>query len=491
MAKNSKKQIQTKNGFPILVEKKPKPKKPNSDDGKIHIDPLKVYEIIGKSVSNYRLDKVTKEMAESVGKGKHQVDMDMNCSMYSNVKMQEVDKGKHQVVYDDDRNSSVYIAHAIQLEQAVKNGTLVTPNETPLFDPNKAGKITDHAKRYLKDKVIPKYERASKAKHIDGKTQSSPGIKLPHYDFGMRIKDNSTYGLFTRIPTIQNDDLIRVIKSRKDFDDLFGPLKKVRVQQFRDYIGKCFPSYDVAKVGTKIIATLKNYAYLKSMKGNDRKFIPDSDELIIILIVSYIYDVAKYMDQAPYTVLNTLNAYVFKMSRNGSNNEQLKIIEQIEALINILEYESLDSGVMDEFHHYDIKIKFLRLLNEPKLDTLMETIMRELDGKMKFGYVDGKSDYDAGMFYINMIKKLGLRYISSRSNIEWLFYESTLKKIRNFMSKDMYRAFVKVILQNLEAYKLKEYNGRDFAAGSNLWHLERTIKVIVELREKKYNKIKK
>jgi hypothetical protein len=68
------------------------------------------------------------------------------------------------------------------------------------------------------------------------------------------------------------------------------------------------------------------------------------------------------MDQAPYTVLNTLNSYVFKISRNGSNIEALKIIEQIEALINILEYENLDSGVMDEFHHYDIKIKFLRLL---------------------------------------------------------------------------------------------------------------------------------
>lgn len=490
MAKNSKKQIQTKNGFPILVEKKPKPKKPNSDDGKIHIDPLKVYEIIGKSVSNYRLDKVTKEMAESVGKGKHQVDMDMNCSMYSNVKMQEVDKGKHQVVYDDDRNSSMYIAHAIQLEQAVKNETLIVPNETPLFDPNMAGKITDHAKRYLKDKVIPKYERASKAKHIDGKTQSSPGIKLPHYDFGMRIKDNSTYGLFARIPTIQNDDLIRVIKSRKDFDDLFGPLKKVKVQIFREQIAKAFPDYDVSKVGSKIIATLKNYAYLKSMKGTDRKFIPDGDELALIIDASYIYDIAKFKEQDPHTILNMLHAGVIRNTRNVSKSEIGKLIEQVEDLLNSIEYQSLDSGVMDEFQHYDIKIKFLRLLTEPKLDTLIENIFKEFDTKSKFDYIEGKSDYEIGMFYINMVKKLGLRYISSRSNIEWLFYGSTLKKIRNFMSKDMYRAFVKVIIQNLAAYKQKEWDNFEFGKDSNLLHMERSLKVIENLREKKFKQNK-
>ena len=427
-----KKPLQTKNGFPILVEKKPKEKKPSEVkiSGQISIDPLKVYETIGKSISNYKLDRIKKE-----------------------------DVPDHKHVYDRDC-SSTYTIPTYQLEQAqrerrplgiIKNN----PGGVRLYDPDIAKKITNSAK-----------------------------------EFSKKFNANKVSGLYGMIP-IQNDDLIKEIKSRKDFEDLFGPLKKVRVQQFRDYLGKCFPSYDTAKVGSKIIATLKNYAYLKSLKGNDRKFIPDAEEITIILIVSYIYDVAKYMDQAPYTVLNTLNSYVFKISRNGSNIEALKIIEQIEALINILEYENLDSGVMDEFHHYDIKIKFLRLLSEPRLDNLMETILKELDGKMKFGYVDGKSDYDAGMFYINMIKKLGLRYISSRSNIEWMFYGLTLKKIRNFMSKDMYRAFVKVILQNLEAYKLKEYNGVEFTTGSNLWYLERTIKVIVELREKKYNKIKK
>lgn len=413
----AKKTIQTKNGLPILVSKKPKerPSEQKEIPGRVYTDSLKVYESIGKAVSNYKLDKIGLDQVE------------------------EIKKSKYINVYDDDRNSSMYIAHACQLEQAQRDGRL------------------------------PRYERESKVREINA---------------------NKVSGLYGMVP-MQNDDLIKEIKSRKDFEDLFGPLKKVRVQQFRDYLGKCFPSYDTTKVGSKIIATLKNYAYLKSLKGNDRKFIPNAEEITIILIVSYIYDVAKYMDQAPYTVLNTLNSYVFKISRNGSNIEALKIIEQIEALINILEYENLDSGVMDEFHHYDIKIKFLRLLSEPRLDNLMETILKELDGKMKFGYVDGKSDYDAGMFYINMIKKLGLRYISSRSNIEWMFYGSTLKKIRNFMSKDMYRAFVKVILQNLEAYKLKEYNGVEFTTGSNLWYLERTIKVIVELREKKYNKIKK
>ena len=45
-----KKPLQTKNGFPILVEKKPKEKKPSEVkiSGQISIDPLKVYETIGK-----------------------------------------------------------------------------------------------------------------------------------------------------------------------------------------------------------------------------------------------------------------------------------------------------------------------------------------------------------------------------------------------------------------------------------------------------------
>ena len=54
------------------------------------------------------------------------------------------------------------------------------------------------------------------------------------------------------------------------------------------------------------------------------------------------------------------------------------------------------------------------------------------------------------------------------------------------MSKDMYRAFVKVITQNLEAYKQKEYNGDQFLTGSNLWYVEKSLKVIEQLREKKF-----
>lgn len=439
-----KKPIQTKNGFPILVEKKPKEKKlPEvKNSGKLHIDPLKVYETIGKSGSNYKLDRIKKE---------------------------DVVNSKHITVYDDDRNSSMYIAHACQVEQAQRDGKL------------------------------PRYERESKVREINGKVQIGPGIKMPHYGIikpnpgGARLYDsikknqsNKVGESFGMVNFPPNDDLIKIVKSKKDFEDLFGPLKKVRVQQFREQIAKAFPDYDIAKVGTKIIATLKNYAYLKSLKGADRKFIPDGDEIALIINASYIYDVAKFREQEPHIILTMLHASTLRTLRNVTNSEVLKNIEQIEDLLNALEYQSLDCGIMDEFQHYDIKIKFLRLLNEPRLDSLIENILRDIDGKLKFDYIDGKSDYDAGMFYINMIKKLGLRYISSRSNIEWLFYGSTLKKIRNFMSKDMYRAFVKVITQNLEAYKQKEYDGNQFITGSNLWYVEKSLKVIDQLREKKF-----
>ena len=418
-----KKPLQTKNGFPILVEKKPKEKK---FTGQITIDPLKVYEMIGQSVSNYKLDRIKKE---DVPDHKHVCDRD--CS-------------------------SMYTIPTYQLEQAqrerrpldiIKNN----PGGARLYDSAIAHEIT-HTTR----------------------------------EFSKKFNDNNISGLFGMVNFPPNDDLIRVVKARKDFDDLFGPLKKVRVQQFREQIAKVFPDYDVAKVGSKIIATLKNYAYLKSLKGTDRKFIPDGDEIALIINASYIYDVAKFREQEPHTVLAMLHAGALKTLRKVTNSEVIKNIEQIEDLLNALEHQSLDCGIMDEFIHYDIKIKFLRLLNEPRLDSLIENILRDIDGKLKFGYVDGKSDYDAGMFYINMIKKLGLRYISSRSNIEWLFYGSTLKKIRNFMSKDMYRAFVKVIAQNLEAYKQKEYDGDQFITGSNLWYVEKSLKVIDQLREKKF-----
>lgn len=439
-----KKPIQTKNGFPILVEKKPKEKKSSEvkNSGKLHIDPLKVYETIGKSGSNYKLDRIKKE---------------------------DVVNSKSITVYDDDRNSSMYIAHACQIEQAQRDGKL------------------------------PRYERESKVREINGKVQIGPGIKMPHYGIikpnpgGARLYDsikknqsNKVGESFGMVNFPPNDDLIKIVKSKKDFEDLFGPLKKVRVQQFREQIAKAFPDYDITKVGTKIIATLKNYAYLKSLKGADRKFIPDGDEIALIINASYIYDVAKFREQEPHIILTMLHASTLRTLRKVTNSEVLKNIEQIEDLLNALEYQSLDCGIMDEFQHYDIKIKFLRLLNEPRLDSLIENILRDIDGKLKFDYIDGKSDYDAGMFYINMIKKLGLRYISSRSNIEWLFYGSTLKKIRNFMSKDMYRAFVKVITQNLEAYKQKEYDGNQFITGSNLWYVEKSLKVIDQLREKKF-----
>lgn len=439
-----KKPIQTKNGFPILVEKKPKEKKQPEVkiSGQLSIDPLKVYETIGKSGSNYKLDRIKKE---------------------------DVVNSKSITVYDDDRNSSMYIAHACQIEQAQRDGKL------------------------------PRYERESKVREINGKVQIGPGIKMPHYGIikpnpgGARLYDsikknqsNKVGESFGMVNFPPNDDLIKIVKSKKDFEDLFGPLKKVRVQQFREQIAKAFPDYDITKVGTKIIATLKNYAYLKSLKGADRKFIPDGDEIALIINASYIYDVAKFREQEPHIILTMLHASTLRTLRKVTNSEVLKNIEQIEDLLNALEYQSLDCGIMDEFQHYDIKIKFLRLLNEPRLDSLIENILRDIDGKLKFDYIDGKSDYDAGMFYINMIKKLGLRYISSRSNIEWLFYGSTLKKIRNFMSKDMYRAFVKVITQNLEAYKQKEYDGNQFITGSNLWYVEKSLKVIDQLREKKF-----
>ena len=363
----------------------------------------------------------------------------------------------------------MYIAHACQIEQAQRDGKL------------------------------PRYERESKVREINGKVQIGPGIKMPHYGIikpnpgGARLYDsikknqsNKVGESFGMVNFPPNDDLIKIVKSKKDFEDLFGPLKKVRVQQFREQIAKAFPDYDITKVGTKIIATLKNYAYLKSLKGADRKFIPDGDEIALIINASYIYDVAKFREQEPHIILTMLHASTLRTLRKVTNSEVLKNIEQIEDLLNALEYQSLDCGIMDEFQHYDIKIKFLRLLNEPRLDSLIENILRDIDGKLKFDYIDGKSDYDAGMFYINMIKKLGLRYISSRSNIEWLFYGSTLKKIRNFMSKDMYRAFVKVITQNLEAYKQKEYDGNQFITGSNLWYVEKSLKVIDQLREKKF-----
>ena len=76
-------------------------------------------------------------------------------------------------------------------------------------------------------------------------------------------------------------------------------------------------------------------------------------------------------EQEPHTVLAMLHAGALKTLRKVTNSEVIKNIEQIEDLLNALEHQSLDCGIMDEFIHYDIKIKFLRLLNEPRLDSFI------------------------------------------------------------------------------------------------------------------------
>ena len=273
-----------------------------------------------------------------------------------------------------------------------------------------------------------------------------------------------------------SEDLIATIRSGT-YTDLFKPINTSgKLQNFQNHLINVFKIKEY-KIKGYTLMVLKIVAYLKQLKSSGRKFLPEQNDLDEILAAAMLYDIAYTENKNVHNVIHTLEDTQTK----DYNIEAL--VDKLSTLVNRVEYYQIDNNLSDDLDHYDPKIKFLRILKEPKLNNLLDEVLVELtEIKFKVGYVG--SDFDRGIYYLNSVKKLGLKYINSRSNFEWFCYNKSLRKIRNFLSRDKYFVFLKVIEERIDAFKERE-EIHSFLEGDSLYYLENTLKKMISQRAKK------
>ena len=275
--------------------------------------------------------------------------------------------------------------------------------------------------------------------------------------------------------TLNSTDLIVTIKSGT-YEDLFKPINKShKLNEFIREINQ-FAEF---KIKGYTLTVLKCLAYLKQLKSSGRKYIPNDFEIEEILAAAALYDLA-------YQLKMNINTIIIKLEYSGGRNEKfVEFLDEVSTLINRVEYYKIDNNVSDDFEHYDTRIKFLRILKEPKLNNLIDIIIKDIYENQFPSLNNAKNDFEKGIFFLNIIKKLGLRFINSRSNFEWFCYNKTLRKIRNFLSRDKHFVFLKVIEERLQYFKEQE-NIEKFDTNCNLHYLEDNILRLMKQRSKKH-----
>lgn len=431
----AKKEVQTKNGFPILTEKNKIPfgtysKKPYeraSKEGTV-IKPTYPY-----TVKNI-IDRPEENNPKHYGK-----DFDAQQANY-NIK------------------NSVYVNHACQMIEARRTGNLPSKKEIQLFDKDIAEKIISGAKEITK-----------------------------------RININSTYGLYDMGAKNSKFEKIEIglsqkIRFKKDLKDLFKPLNRVKIKFAIGLFEKIFPNED-KKLGVNTLTILKMLAYIKEDKSDIRKFYPDDKDIDHIICGALIYDLTLKHDKDLDTILTMLEAGILRTMRQ--DERFLSFFDEVQSILRRIEYQELDSSILDEFEHYDTKFKWLRSLKEPKLEVIIDNILevialKKLNTKRESG---SNKEFDNGVFLLNLVKKLGLRYITSRSNLEWALYGPQLKRIRNFMSKKTYFIYLTTIKSRIIAqYSFGDgyatYDGE--AGGKNITLLFNTLEKTIAQKSKKH-----
>ena len=275
--------------------------------------------------------------------------------------------------------------------------------------------------------------------------------------------------------TLNSTDLIVTIKSGT-YEDLFKPINKSH--KLNDFIRE-INQFAEFKIKGYTLTVLKCLAYLKQLKSSGRKYIPNDFEIEEILAAAVLYDLA-------YQLKKNINTIIIKLEYSGGRNKKfVEFLDEVSTLINRVEYYKIDNNVSDDFEHYDTRIKFLRILKEPKLNNLIDIIIKDIYENQFPSLNNAKNDFEKGIFFLNIIKKLGLRFINSRSNFEWFCYNKTLRKIRNFLSRDKHFVFLKVIEERLQYFKEQE-NIEKFDINCNLHYLEDNILRLMRQRSKKH-----
>ena len=298
---------------------------------------------------------------------------------------------------------------------------------------------------------------------------------------GLRIIEKKENKIKKEIPETsislnrnEEQDLMVLIKSGK-YNDIFLPLNiKSIIDMKKIILQEC--NIDFFPIKGNLLNVLKLFAHFKNALGTDRKFYPNKNDSVIIILSAIIYDVAYLKQEYPETIL-------IKLFPKFDRTEYSTIFSEVEKIIKIVEYSRIDyTNIIDELDHYDPKIKYVRILKEqPKLDILFKNIFNEINEKNLLPFA---RDFENGTRFLNLVKKMGLKYINSRSNLEWFLYSKSLKKIRNFMSRHKYLNFLRVIKEELELYK-KNLLITNFNKNENLYYLELVINKLYEQRNKK------
>lgn len=352
-------------------------------------------------------------------------------------------------------------------------------------------------KPYKKEKGILEGDNP-KGKIITPLPGVTPVNKRDQYSFAKKINDNSNYGIratkganFTKevenqIHVQVEQALIQTIRAKKDYKDLFKPLNRTKLRILIGVLTKNFPitNQDGYKPGSNVLAVLKLFSYLKEDRTENKKFLASEKEFDTILAGAILYDYYKLTGKEFHLFNQQLEVHCCSMY--PKDTKFIEFVEEVTYLISRIEYQELDSAVMEEFEHYDTKFKWLRAIKEPKLETIIDKIILSISNK---GFSKVENDFKHGTMLLNLVKKLGLRYITTRSNLEWALYGPQLKRIRNFMSKKTYFVYLTTLEERIENFLLIEnLDGAGMGSGesvnSNVQILSRVVKKMIEQKKK-------
>lgn len=287
-----------------------------------------------------------------------------------------------------------------------------------------------------KVKIVKKKDRPAKVEQPVAATVTAVGIDVVPTPNRL-IPKPVGYRKQEFVPTFldKKDDVIQEIRLRKDFKSLFSPLQFPEIKGFQTTLMRVVPEYDVSKLTKNVVHQLKLMAYFKELKGKDRKYLPSDSDKIKIIQLAIIEDLIDVTEYDFYDIIN-------KLKSSTKNEYFLKTIYGLEDIKLTMENYSLVNQITN-FDHYDIVIKYHRTLQKPLIAIVIKQILLEIDGTT---IPDLKSkDYDKIMLVFNLIGKMGLSYCNSRSNLEWVIYNKTLRKVRNFFSKNTYSSFSRTV----------------------------------------------
>ena len=283
--------------------------------------------------------------------------------------------------------------------------------------------------------------------------------------------------------------LIQKIRAKKDLKDLFKPLNRVKVKIFTDTLVNTFPEAidEKFKPGQNALQCMKMISYLGEDKTENRKFLPKDKDQDIIMAGSLCYDFNKKTNLTMDSFLSKLETNVLKLYRNDS--QFISFVDEVLSLVRKIEFQELDANILDEFQHYEPAFKWLRALKEPRLENVIDSILLVIAEKKIVQPLKKDQSFEQGTLLLNLVKKLGLRYITTRSNLEWAMYGPQLKRIRNFMSKKTYFVYLTTLRDRILADAAgfnNDIEQESFKTNKNINILFSTLEKMIEQKQKRH-----